>query len=191
MTGNYNPALLCTTDDSQLVIIDIQTHLTATMPAKVLARLQRNTGLLLKSAEILGIPVYVTEQYPKGLGNTEPDIVKLLPSDSKRYEKTAFSCAGCEEFLTDINKTGRKQIVLAGMEAHVCILQSAIELHNAGYQVFVAADAVCSRHRENYETALLRLRQAGVIITDAESIIFEWLKDAKNENFKAVQSLLK
>lgn len=191
MTGNYNPAILCSVDDSQLVIMDIQTHLTATMPAKVLARLQRNTGLLLKSAEILDVPVYATEQYPKGLGNTEPDIVKLLPESSKRYEKTAFSCTGCEGFLADLSNSKRKQIILTGMEAHICILQSAIELINAGYQIFVAADAVCSRHRESYETALLRLRQAGVIICDAESIIFEWLKDAKNEHFKPVQALLK
>lgn len=191
MSENNNFAPLCEANDSQLVIMDIQTHLTATMPAKVLARLQRNTGLLLKAAGVLGVPVYATEQYPKGLGSTEPDIVELLPENTKRYEKTAFSCTGCEGFVTDVKEAGRKQILLTGMEAHICILQTAIELFNAGYQVFVVADAVCSRHRESYETALLRLRRAGITICDAESILFEWLKDAKNEHFKPIQALLK
>jgi isochorismate hydrolase len=191
MSTRNDIATLCDTNDSQLVIMDIQTHLTATMPAKVLARLQRNTGLLLNAAGLLGVPVYATEQYPKGLGNTEPDIVELLPESTRRYEKTTFSCAGAGDFLTDLKESGRNQIVLTGMEAHICILQSAIDLLNAGYQVFVAADGVCSRHRESYETALLRLRQTGVIICDAESILFEWLKDSKNEHFKAVQALLK
>lgn len=181
---------LCDRDQSSLAVVDIQTRLTAAMPVKVLARLQRNTGLLLKTAALLNIPVHATEQYPKGLGNTEPEILKLLPEHTQMYEKTIFSATGAEGFLTNLEASGRKQVVLVGMEAHVCVIQTAIELSNQGYQVFVIADAVCSRQRESYETALLRMRQAGIIISDAESILFEWIKDAKHENFKSVQSLL-
>jgi isochorismate hydrolase len=182
---------LCDANDSSLLIVDIQTQLTAAMPVKVLARLQRNAGLLLKTGALLNMPVYATEQYPQGLGNTESEVMKLLPEYTKMYEKTAFSASGAEGFLDDLKKSGRKQIVIAGMEAHVCILQTAVELFDQGYQVFTVADAVCSRQRESYETALLRMRKLGVIIADTESILFEWLRDAGHEHFKSVQGLLR
>ena len=190
MTNNTS-AHLCEKDNSVLTIVDIQPKLTAVMPAKVLARLQRNTALLLKCATLLDIPVFATEQYPKGLGELEGDIVKLLPASSKRYEKTAFSCTHAENFTDDLAASKRKQVILVGMEAHICILQTAINLNNMGYQTFIVADAICSRHRESYETALYRLRDAGVVISDAESIVFEWLQDAKHEHFKTLQPLLR
>lgn len=182
---------LCNVESSALVIIDIQTHLTAVMPAKVLARLQRNLGLLLNAAGLLNIPVLATEQYPQGLGNLEEDIVKMLPEGSGRYEKTSFSCTGSEAFCKDLAASGKKQVILAGMEAHVCVIQTALELTGMGYQVFVVADAICSRHRESYETALLRLRSENVSILDAESVAFEWLRDSKHEHFKAIQAFLR
>lgn len=188
ITGN--PTLLCNENDASLVVVDIQTKLTAAMPVKVLARLQRNTGLLLKSATLLNMPVSATEQYPKGLGSTEPEILKMLPNSTSMYEKTSFSAAGAEGFISDLEDSGRKQIVIAGMEAHVCVLQTALDLFSRGYEVFVIADAVCSRQRESYETALIRMRQTGIVISDAESILFEWLRDAKHEQFKSIQSLL-
>ncbi len=188
--SNENTAIL-EPENSVLVIIDIQTHLTAVMPAKVLARLQRNTGLLLNAAKTLDIPVFTTEQYPQGLGNIEPDIARLLPEGTKKYEKTSFSCTGADNFVADLAQLGRKQIILAGMEAHVCVMQTALQLMKLGYQVFVAADSICSRQRESYETALLRLRQAEVIITDAEAIMFEWIADAKHEGFKTLQALVR
>ena len=184
-------AVLCERDNSILVIVDIQPRLTAAMPAKVLARLQRYTTLLLKAATTLNIPVYVTEQYPRGLGRLENELEKLLPVDARRYEKTAFSCTGAENFKTDLQASGRNQVLLTGMETHVCILQSAIDLLNLGYQVIVVSEAVCSRHRESYETALQRMRQAGAVVTNSESVVFEWLRDAKDEHFKTLQSLLK
>ena len=190
-SSNTNSNLLCDINDASLLIIDIQTHLTAAMPVKVLARLQRNAGLLLKTAGLLDVSTYVTEQYPQGLGNTEPEILKLLPEDANVYEKTTFSAIGADGLLAKLEESGRKQVVLAGMEAHVCILQSALNLLERGYQVFVVADAVCSRQRESYENALLRLRRQNVAICDTESVIFEWLRDAKHAQFKSVQGLLK
>ncbi len=182
---------LCDVENSALIIIDIQTHLTAVMPAKVLARLQRNLGLLLNAARLLDVPVLATEQYPQGLGNLEEDIVRMLPESAGRYEKTSFACTGSEDFSRDLQASGKKQVIIAGMEAHVCVIQTALELKTQGYQVFVVADAICSRHRESYETALLRLRAANISILDAESVAFEWVRDSKHEHFKAVQSALR
>lgn len=183
--------IVCNAEESVLIIIDIQTHLTAVMPAKVLARLQRNLGLLLNAARLLEVPVLATEQYPQGLGNLEADIVRLLPEGTRRHEKTSFSCTGSSTFCEDLESRNRKQVILTGMEAHVCVMQTALELCARDYQVFVAADAICSRHRESYETALLRLRSAGVCILDAESVAFEWLRDSKHEHFKAIQTFLR
>lgn len=184
-------AALCDVETSAVGIVDIQTHLTAVMPAKVLARLQRNAGLLVKAATALNVPVFVSEQYPQGLGNLEPDIAKLLPETAKRYEKTCFSVTGVDGFLDELSASGRKQVILAGIEAHVCVLQTAFLLLQAGYTVFVIADAVCSRHRESYETALERMRQGGVIVSDAESVLFEWMRDSSHDQFKELQSLIR
>jgi len=189
-TTNENTTSLCDANDSVLLIVDIQTRLTAVMPAKVLARLQRNTSLLIGAADKLGIPTFTTEQYPKGLGQIEPDIQKILPVDTRRYEKTRFSCVGADNFIHDLAATGKKQIIMAGMEAHVCILQTAIDLRHQGYTIFVVGDGVCSRHRESYETALQQLRRSDVIVCDAESVLFEWLRDARHEKFKEVQALI-
>ena len=183
-------AHLCNANSSCLLVIDIQTRLTAAIPLKVLARLKRNINILLQSANMLSIPVLATEQYPKGLGPTEPEIVKLLPDNTLKFEKTCFSCTGAENFLQQLKETGRKQIILVGIEAHVCVLQTAIQLIAEGYQVFVAADGVCSRHRENYEASLKRMSRANVVICNAESILFEWLRDAKHEHFKELSSLI-
>ena len=132
-----------------------------------------------------------TEQYPSGLGTLDADLMELLPEDSKRYAKTCFSCTGADDFPDQLNQTGRNQIILTGMESHVCVLQTAMDLINTGYQVFVAADAVCSRNRENYESSLQRMRQAEAVITNTESILFEWLRDASHEHFKTLSALIR
>ncbi len=184
-------SLLCDAYDSVLILIDIQTRLIATMPAKVLARLKRNSYLLIKAAETLGIPVLATEQYPKGLGPLEPEIVDILPENTLRFEKTCFSCAGADTFIQQLENTDRKQVILMGIEAHVCVLQTAIDLLSAGFRVFVIIDGVCSRNRENYETALQRMRHAGVITCNAESVLFEWIRDASHEHFKTLSAMIK
>ena len=188
-TENYTS--LCDAGNSVLLVIDIQTQLTAVMPIKVLARLQRNAGLLINTATRLSLPVFATERSPEDLGIMETEIRKLLPPAANRYEKTTFSCLGAESFAGDLALTKRKQAILVGMEAHVCILQTALDLHNRGYVVFVVADAVCSRQRENYETALRRLGRAGIIICDAESVLFEWIRGADEQLSRQVQSLLR
>lgn len=184
-------ARLCRSDQSVLVVIDIQNRLTAAMPAKVLARIQRNTESLIKAALLLQIPVLATEQYPKGLGSMEPNLVELLPKGAHRYEKITFSCAGAPDFIRDLELLNRKQIILTGMETHVCVLQTALDLMQFGATVFVAADAVCSRHRDNYEIGIQRMLAEGIIISATESILFEWLQDSKHESFRDIQARIR
>ncbi len=186
-----NNSLLCNSENSALVIVDIQTKLTSAMPMKVLARLQRNSALLCKAADLLNVPVLASEQYPTGLGELEPEIVKLLPENAIRIDKTCFSCMEHEGFVEALKETGRKQVILIGMEAHICILQTALDLTNQGFSVYVVSDAICSRQRENYETAIQRMNTAGVTVCDSESVVFEWLRDAKHEHFKEISDMIK
>ena len=182
--------LLCRAENSCLVVIDVQARLTAVMPQKVLTRLKRNSIMLIKAAGMLSIPVFATEQYPKGLGSLDPDIIDALPGNSKRFEKTCFSCVNANNFINELDKCGRKQIILLGLEAHICVLQTAIDLLTAGLNVFVVTDGVCSRQRENYEAALQRMSQSGVIICNAESVLFEWLRDSNHEHFKTLSAMV-
>ena len=168
--------------DSALVVIDIQERLAAVMPAR--ESVIRAAGILLEAAARLGVPVLVTEQYPRGLGATVPELAAKLPEGATRIEKTTFSaCAALP--LT------RPQVVLAGMEAHVCVLQTALELAAAGREVFLVGDAVCSRTEANYFNALARAQAAGVIVTNAESVVFEWLRDAAHEHFRVLSKLIR
>jgi len=181
--------LLCSAATSRLLVIDIQTRLAAAMPNDDRARVIRNTGLLLQAATLLAVPTCLSEQYPKGLGPTEEAVTAQLPTTTQRIEKTCFAACGADGFPRDAHCAA--QYVLAGMEAHVCVLQTALELHALGESVFVVADAVCARNPANTANALSRLRQAGVIITNTESIIFEWLRDARHEHFKTLSALLR
>lgn len=174
---------------SQLVIVDMQEKLATAMDSVTMPQVIRNCAILLQASTLLDIPVVYTEQYPKGLGPTSPELLALL-SANQRVEKTVFSCSDEPTFNRKL--TGdRSQIVLAGMEAHICILQTALALHAQGRQVFVAEDAVISRRPENKANALERLRQAGVIVSNTESILFEWLGKAEGEAFKQISQLIR
>jgi nicotinamidase-related amidase len=182
---------LCDADDSQLVIVDVQEKLAAAMAPKVLERVVQRCARLLDAAAILGVPVIRTEQYPRGLGATLPAVAGHLPETATTLDKTCFSCADAETFCEALATNRRDQIVLAGIESHVCILQTALDLAGQGLWVFVAEDAVCARSKRNHRNALARLRQSGVVITNTESVIFEWLRDARHEHFRKVSALLK
>jgi nicotinamidase-related amidase len=187
---NTSCPLLACAGESALVVIDIQERLAPAMEPAALARTVRNTRILLEAARRLGVPVLVTEQYPKGLGSTVPAILELVP-ETPRLEKTRFSCAAAEPFCRALEATGRPQVILAGMESHVCVLQTALELRAAGKQVFVVEDACCSRAPETHANAMRRLSAAGVTVANAESILFEWLRDARHEHFKAISALVR
>jgi len=183
---------LCNAPNSRLAVVDVQEKLGAAMPAKVINRVITNSMLLLRVAGIMGVPVIGTEQYPQGLGPTVADIAGLMPAEATRLEKTCFSAARAEGFMAAVEEQPeRDQIVICGMEAHICVLQTALDLRAAGKQVMVVEDGICSRKLENYQNALERLRQAAVQVVSAESIVFEWLGDARHEQFRAVSALVR
>jgi nicotinamidase-related amidase len=181
---------LCDAAASQLVVIDVQERLAAAMPGQPRAQLLENTARLIQAAATLGIPRLHTEQYPQGLGPTEPALEALL-TETAAIEKTCFSCHAANGFMAALQRHARRQIILTGMETHVCVLQTALQLQQADYQVFVVQDAVCSRHKLHHKNALARLRRAGVIVSNHESVLFEWLRDASHPQFKILSRLVR
>jgi nicotinamidase-related amidase len=186
-----NPASLCDPIQCQLLIIDIQERLAAAMVPETRDAVLKNTSLLLQGASLLRVPVVRTEQYPQGLGPTEKVLLEHSPEQAKGFEKTSFSCCGTEGFCETGLDPERKQVVVAGMETHVCVLQTAIELQQRGLQVFVVADAVCSRSDANRSNALERMSKQGIVITNTESVLFEWLRDAGHEHFRTISRMLR
>lgn len=181
---------LCHVQQSQLLVIDIQERLASAMSDDVLKNIIANTQVLLTAANDLNIPIVNSEQYPKGLGNTVTEIAKHLPDD-RSVIKTSFSCSDAEGFNDLIATQKRQQIVITGMESHVCVLQTALQLQQKGYSVFVVEDAICSRKKLNHDNAIARMRQHGIIVSNVESVLFEWLRDAKHASFKKISSLIK
>lgn len=184
-------ATKCDAAHSVLVVCDLQQRLGDAMPGKVLNRVLLNATLLARTATVLALPVLHTEQYPQGLGATHPTVAEALPASRQSFTKTAFSCCDGQDFSAALDKLARRQVVLVGMEAHICILQTAFDLRARGLDVFVVEDAICSRRLENYQNALDRLRQVGVQVVSAESVVFEWLRDASHPHFKTIQNLLR
>ena len=190
MNRQTHTAPLCDVDNSCLIIIDVQAKLTSAMPEKVIARLRKNTGVLINAADQLNVPIITTAQYPKGLGPIEDFITSKLTDSSNNFEKTRFSCLGADQLPEHLNRINKKQIILTGIEAHICVLQSAIELMAAKYDVFIVTDAIASRKSTCYETALLRLNQSGCLLLNTESVLFEWLRDASHPQFKSLSKLI-
>ena len=174
---------------SQFVMIDVQSRLASVMPTDALLTVVKNCGILAQAANMLDVPMVLTEQYPQGLGHTVPELSALIP-DVHPIEKIVFSCAAEPRFNRQLTRD-RSQIILAGMETHICIVQTALDLIAAGKQVFVVEDAVISRNPANKTNAISRMREAGCIITNTESVVFEWLGAASGDAFKAVSKLIR
>jgi nicotinamidase-related amidase len=175
-----------TAESSILIVIDVQDKLLVKIPTA--AALVRNAGFLLDAAKLLDIPTRATEQYPKGLGPTTSELARRLPPSLPG--KTAFSCCGAGTFLEELEMLGRKNVVLAGMETHVCVAQTALDLLHAGLHVFLPVDALAARTAVDHDAALRRLEQAGAVPTSVEAVAFEWVGDAKHPQFKAVSALV-
>jgi nicotinamidase-related amidase len=173
-------------ENSVLIVIDIQDKLLAKLPEA--GRLVRNAGFVLDAAAALGVPVRATEQYPKGLGPTTAEIARRLPATLPA--KTAFSCCGAGTFLEELEMLRRPNVVLVGMETHVCVAQTALDLLHAGLHVFLPVDALAARGTLDHDTALRRLEQAGAVLTTSEAVAFEWMGDAAHAQFKAVSALV-
>ena len=187
------PALtLCQAPASQLIVIDVQERLAAHMPPGDLAAAVANINRLIDTARLLEVPVILTQQYTQGLGPTLAGIRAHLPLDLACIEKTSFSCCGAPAFATQLQRhPQRRQLILVGMETHVCVLQTAAGLQQLGYQVWVVGDAVCSRDPANRERALARMAGAGVQVVASESVAFEWLVDSSHARFREVSPLYK
>ncbi len=177
-------------EKSLLLVIDVQEKLCAAMEQQVLRQLAKNAGILLESALELAIPVMFTEQYVKGLGATLGELRSKAPAASC-FEKMTFSCCGNEAFLNQLKASGRTQIIVCGMETHVCVLQTVIELLDAGFDVHLVKDAVMSRSNDNRQTAIEAMVLAGAVQTSTESVLFQWLKIAGTDPFKKLVKLVK
>lgn len=179
-------------ETSALIIIDIQDRL---VKASQYGEEAANSMIkMAKTANILSIPTIVTEQYPKGLGSTVQGLLDSLSQDSFTIEKSSFSALLQPEFnqkIQELKNSGKNQIVIGGIETHICVLQTAADLISEGFEVYVVKDACASRNKKEYKTGLELLKQYGAKITCVEIALFEWLKTSKNPKFKDVQALIK
>lgn len=171
-----------------LVVVDIQGKLAQLMHGK--QSLFKNIQILIKSAKILNIPIIWCQQCPKSLGPTTPAIAELL-ADNEPIDKAGFSCCSQKQFNSNLIDLGRGQILLCGIETHVCIYQTAVDLHRKGYEVEVIADAVSSRTTENKQIAIDKMAVKGIGISSTEMVIFELLGTAEHPNFKQIAKLVK
>jgi len=176
---------LMSKNDTGLLVIDIQTKLMDKIPQQ--AQVVANTLKLVKGAKILGLPVYATEQYPKGLGPTVSELTSVLPN---KLEKVSFSCGVLPEVIQFFKDKSVQKVLLTGVEAHVCVLQTALDLMARGFQVYLAADAVGSRHEQDLELGLRRLERSGVVLTTSEAALFEWTEKAGTPEFKEISKLV-
>ncbi len=170
-----------------LVVVDVQEKLVPAMNSRVSAELIQHIELLLEAFDALALPVIATEQYSKGLGHT---IAKLNAATRQScIEKTSFSCCSEPNFMSALEKTGAKQVLLVGMESHVCVLQTLLELLERGYVVHLVKDAICSRFKSDFETAVATAAAAGAIITSTEIALFQLVGGATHPGFKTVSHL--
>ncbi|MCL5029169.1 MAG: hydrolase [Bacteroidetes bacterium] len=175
-------------EKTALLIIDIQERILAVMqnPEEVI----NNTLKLIKGFKVLNIPIFYTEQYPKGLGSTSLHLIKELEGLSP-IQKMSFSCSGAGNFFTRLKDNNVSQVVIAGIESHVCVQQTALDLLANGFQVDVVADAISSRKEIDYKFAIDRMRENGVEISTAEAVLFELLNFCGTEEFKEISKIVK
>ena len=176
-------------DKTALLVIDVQEKLCNAMDHKVLGKLTANAGILLEAARELSMPVIATEQYVKGLGETLP-VLKEKLSDAA-LEKMSFSCCGDASFVERLKSLQRPQVLIVGMETHVCVLQTVLELLAEGFVVHLVKDAVMSRRKENWQVGLDMAAAAGAVVTSTEAALFQLLRVAGTEQFKKLSKLVR
>ncbi len=177
-------------ENTALLIIDIQERLVAAIKDKVGEAVVNNCQHLIEISKMLNMPITLTEQYPKGLGQTVNEIKNSLP-EYKPIEKLAFNCCYEPNFINEIKKLNKKTIILTGIETHICVLQTCMGLLKEGYNVHVVRDAVCSRTKENWQAGVEFMRDAGAVVTCTEIVLFQLLKVAGTEEFKAISKRIK
>ena len=172
-----------------LLVVDVQEKLVPTLPQQVYCRTLANIRFLTDSARQLGVPVVVTEQYPKGLGHTVPELQAV--GDEKTVEKVSFSCCGEPSFLEHLQELKRPQVLVTGMEAHVCVYQTVLGLLGRGLEPHLVRDAVIARGKVDYLNALELARAAGAVVTTAETAVFQLMRSSAIPEFRAISALLK
>lgn len=174
-----------------LLFIDPQQGVLGAMPEDVRLQVVRNMMLLIEAARLMYIPLMVTEEYPKGLGRTLPEIREKLGDLYRPFEKTAFSCCGSGSFVSQLEGLSVRHLALTGSEAHVCVLQTAMDLLARGYHVSIISDAVCSRYKSDWEAGLRMMEWAGACVTTAEILVFQLLGEAATTEFKHMSPFIK
>lgn len=173
---------------SALLIIDMQEAFRANIPD--FERYANRIVVAMRGALLLNLPVLVTEQYPKGLGHTAREIRDVLPPTIEIIEKTTFSSCGAQQFETHLKKE-TKQILVAGIEAHICVNQTVHDLLASGFQVHLLTDCIASRKETDRMAALQKMQSSGTILSSVEMALFELMRDSRHEQFKAIQGLIK
>jgi nicotinamidase-related amidase len=182
-------------DDAVLVVIDLQERLASAMPHR--ARVSTASARLMRTAALLDWPIIVTLQNPAGLGDLVPEVAEVLETpefasaDVQRVEKMAFCCCYEPSFTAAMAKAGRRQVVVAGMETHICVTQTALALAADGHEVHVAADACCSQDDGDAHVALDRLRQDGVVVTTSQAVMYEAVREAGTDDFRSLLRIVK
>lgn len=177
------------TGNSALLIIDLQEAFRQSIADS--GEIARRIAVFTRGARLLKVPVLVTEQYPKGLGRTVAEIAEVLAPENDIIEKTAFSSCGAQAFIEKLEKIGARQIIVAGIEAHVCVNQTVHDLLARNYQTHLLTDCISSRAAENKQIALAKMQASGAVLSSVEMALFELMRDARHEQFKAVQQLIK
>ena len=174
---------------SALLIIDMQEAFRDNI--KKFDEVAERIAIAAKGARLLNLPILVTEQYPKGLGHTAQEITEVLAESTHVIEKTAFSSCGAQPFVAQLESTQRKQILVAGIEAHICVNQTVHDLLAMNFQIHLLTDCITSRNKKDRATGLAKMQQSGAIPSSVEMALFELMRDAKHEQFKAIQGLIK
>lgn len=177
---------LMSAGDTSLLVVDVQQKLIELIPGHT--RIVWNIRRLLDGAKILGVPALATEQYPKGLGSTVAELAERL---TERVAKTAFSCIGCGELCEQLAALDVPKVLVVGIEAHVCVQQTVLDLLSNGYRTYLAVDAVGARHAIDYEIALRRMESSGATLTTTEAALFEWCEKAGTPEFKQISALVR
>ena len=174
---------------SALAVIDMQEAFRSSIPD--FAETAGRIAVMVQAARLLQLPIIVTEQYPKGLGRTAAEIDQALPDETEVIEKTTFSSCGVDEFETRLERHGTRQVIVCGLEAHICVNQTVHDLLARGFQVHLLTDCITAREPVNKEAGLAKMKLSGVIPSSIEMALFELMRDARHEQFKAIQQLIK
>ncbi len=176
-------------EKSVLVIVDMQEAFRSPIPD--FAEIAVRTSIMARGCQLLNVPIIVTEQYPKGLGKTAEEIYLSLNDSAEVIEKSAFSACGANEFLDKLKSIGATQIILCGIEAHICVNQTAHDLLNQGFQIHTLVDCISSRSTHDKHTGIEKMKLSGAIPSNVEMALFELMRDSKHEQFKEIQKLVK